>query len=92
MTDTGHEQPTVHQGMLAEAAAHLRAIAAQSAGPVGVRSRSVGTNGGGPRGPSTDPEMENGAWHRCQTPFSYLVGPDRFELSTNGLRVRCSTN
>jgi len=21
-----------------------------------------------------------------------LVGPDRFELSTNGLRVRCSTN
>lgn len=24
--------------------------------------------------------------------FFELVGPDRFELSTNGLRVRCSTN
>ena len=25
-------------------------------------------------------------------PLKVLVGPDRFELSTNGLRVRCSTN
>ena len=25
-------------------------------------------------------------------PLIGLVGPDRFELSTNGLRVRCSTN
>ena len=25
-------------------------------------------------------------------PLYFLVGPDRFELSTNGLRVRCSTN
>ena len=32
-------------------------------------------------------------WQRtCCQPLSVLVGPDRFELSTNGLRVRCSTN
>jgi hypothetical protein len=31
-------------------------------------------------------------WPKCLNYFGIMVGRDRFELSTYGLRVRCSTN